>query len=152
MPKTWIYVQRTGELFDSDGELVATGYSGYTSLGKNNPSAQKVQGIGPIPVGEWQIAREYFNSIDHGPLVLRLSPVAGTETYGRGGFLIHGDSVRAPGTASRGCIVLARSAREHVYFENHAGRFDGRLHVVAEHVDLDAWLQAHPRAQAGAHA
>jgi len=32
--------------------------------------------------------------------------------FGRRGFLIHGDSKLHPGTASKGCIILPRWARE----------------------------------------
>jgi hypothetical protein len=31
---------------------------------------------------------------------------------GRGGFLIHGDSISHPGDASDGCIILTRPERE----------------------------------------
>jgi hypothetical protein len=33
---------------------------------------------------------------------------------GRDNFLIHGDSIAAPGTASHGCIILNRLARERI--------------------------------------
>jgi len=33
---------------------------------------------------------------------------------GRSAFLIHGDSIAAPGTASHGCIILARPDRERI--------------------------------------
>ncbi|HYE46677.1 MAG TPA: hypothetical protein VEA44_12995, partial [Caulobacter sp.] len=37
------------------------------------------------------------------------------EATGRSAFRIHGDSVRAPGTASKGCIILPRAVREAIW-------------------------------------
>jgi hypothetical protein len=45
--------------------------------------------------------------------------------FGRSGFLIHGDSIIRPGTASRGCIILAREIREQI-----AASGDADLEVV----------------------
>jgi hypothetical protein len=42
------------------------------------------------------------------------APYSGTNTLGRGGFLIHGDSVRAPGTASQGCIIMDPATRQRI--------------------------------------
>jgi hypothetical protein len=119
------YIQSTGELFDSRGHCLSVGYSGH-GLGKNNPSAEAVHDIGPIPAGLWRIG-EPFDSEDHGPFALRLEAMAGTLTHGRSGFLMHGDAVKAPGTASKGCIVQPRSTREAV-----AESSDKILCVVAE--------------------
>ncbi len=104
----WIYNQSSGELLQ-DGLCVATGYSGFGS-GKNNPSAQALPNIGPIPVGRYIIGPALQTKL-FGPLVMRLTPCAGTQTFGRSGFLIHGDSIKQPGTASHGCIILPRTAR-----------------------------------------
>jgi hypothetical protein len=41
-----------------------------------------------------------------------LTPHAGTNTFGRSAFMIHGDTISHP--ASRGCIVLRRSIREQI--------------------------------------
>ena len=41
-----------------------------------------------------------------------LAPEPGTETFGRSGFMIHGDNIKAPGTASEGCIIQVRAIRE----------------------------------------
>src|ERR1035438_5538324 len=43
--------------------------------------------------------------------VQALTPESGTNTFGREGFLIHGDSVQNPGTASHGCIILPQLGR-----------------------------------------
>lgn len=109
----WTYAQKTGAL-RQDGELVATGYSGFDE-GKNNPAMQAIHDVGPIPQGDWTIEGPPINTAEHGPFVLTLKPSSGTNTFGRSGFLMHGDSIHAPGTASKGCIIMARVAREQVW-------------------------------------
>ena len=47
----WSYSQSTGELVDALGEVIGSGYSGL-GADKNNPSAENVQGEGPIPLAE----------------------------------------------------------------------------------------------------
>ncbi len=112
----WIYAQSTGELFQEDGDTpstVAVGYSG-TGEGKNNAAMQQIHNVGPIPRGFWKIGDpECVETVGpHGPFVLPLTPEDGTVTYGRDGFLIHGDSYGHPGQASHGCIVINRHVRE----------------------------------------
>jgi hypothetical protein len=121
----WTYAQRTGEL-QQDGEPVFTGYSG-AGAGKNNPASENVPNVGPIPSGNWTISGPPVDTHDHGPYVLRLEPSAETETHGRSGFLIHGDSKTNPGTASHGCVILPRAIREQVWQSG-----DRELQVVAE--------------------
>jgi hypothetical protein len=111
--QAWTYIQETGEL-QQDGKPVATGYSG-AGRGKNNPDLQDVHNVGPIPQGDWTISGPPISTAEHGPYVLRLSPATETETFGRSGFLMHGDSKAAPGTASQGCVILPRSVREEVW-------------------------------------
>lgn len=96
------------------GVILATGYSGHEQ-GRNEPTLESHPRLGPIPRGEWLIAGPPVDTAEHGPFVLRLIPKAGTDTFGRGGFLLHGDSVRAPGTASLGCIILPRAMRESIW-------------------------------------
>ena len=121
----WTYAQRSGELHQ-DGQHVATAYSG-AGEGKNNPALQDVPNLGPIPRGNWTIVGPPVDTRDHGPCVLRLEPAAETETHGRRGFLIHGDSRTHPGTASQGCIILPRAIREQVWQSG-----DRELEVIAE--------------------
>ena len=109
----WTYSQLTGEL-QRDGKHVAAGYSG-AGEGKNNPALDHISSVGPIPRGNRTIAGPPFDTRDRGPCVLRLHPDQETETHGRTGFLMHGDSKTHPGTASHGCIVLPRSIREQVW-------------------------------------
>ena len=107
----WIYNQSNGAL-SHDGTLVGIGYSGFGD-GENNPAMQDVHDIGPIPQGTWLIG-DAVDTTTHGPIVMPLTPVADTETFGRGGFLIHGDSIEHPGLASHGCVVLSHTIREEI--------------------------------------
>ncbi len=109
----WTYAQDSGQLLQ-DGQLVGTGYSGFDE-GKNNPSMQAVANVGPIPQGDWTIVGPPVNTAAHGPYVLTLQPAPGTNTFGRTGFLMHGDSIEAPGCASHGCVIMPRTVREQVW-------------------------------------
>ena len=109
----WTYVQSTGRLY-FNGTPIATGYSGQGD-GKNNPALETVKNVGPIPAGRWRVQGSPFDSPANGPFCLRLRPCEGTDTHGRSGFLIHGDSLSAPGTASHGCIVLPRAIRRAIW-------------------------------------
>lgn len=104
----WVYHQRTGELW-LDGALLGDGYSGH-GFGKNNPALQKVKNVGPIPQGDYLIGNA-FTDPERGTVVMPVTPKLGTDTWGRYGFLIHGDSVLNPGQASDGCIILGPDLR-----------------------------------------
>lgn len=110
--KSWKYSQSTGDLTSPEGAKISRGYSG-NGPGRNNPNLQNVRGVGPIPQGLYQIGWQYMDG-QKGPCVMRLLPFQDTETFGRDGFLIHGDSIKAPGSASHGCIILGRPIREHL--------------------------------------
>lgn len=114
----WTWDQSAGEL-RRDGAFVGKGYAG-NGRGKNNPSLQGVRGVGPLPRGKWKLTGVY-NSKNTGPYTVTLhavDAVPGDDTHqptGRGAFRIHGDSIKNPGTASRGCIVLPRVLRERMW-------------------------------------
>jgi hypothetical protein len=113
----WTYVQKTGELLHN-GSHEAFGYSGYNNPdtgqeGKNNPDLQGAHEIGPLPVGRYVIQGPK-DTVTHGPFVLPLVPSPENQMFGRSCFLIHGDSVLEPGTASRGCIIMARAIRNEI--------------------------------------
>jgi hypothetical protein len=127
----WTYAQKSGNLLQ-DGQRVATGYSGFDS-GKNNPDMQAVEDVGPIPQGDWIISGPPINTAEHGPYVLKLTNAPTTNTFGRNGFLMHGDSIDAPGTASRGCIIMPNTARHQVWDSG-----DRDLEVVAEFETQDS--------------
>jgi len=126
----WTYAQKTGSLLQ-DGDRVGNGYSGFQE-GKNNPDMQAVPDVGPIPQGDWTIVGPPINTTEHGPFVLRLEPSVGTDTFGRSGFLMHGDSIEAPGCASKGCVIMPRAVREQVWSSG-----DTDLEVVAEFAAQD---------------
>ena len=119
----WTYHQTSGELLH-DGVHVAQGYSG-NGAGKNNPAMQEQHDIGPIPQGRYHIGPRH-DTPTHGPCVMTLVAEPGTNAFGRCGFLIHGDSIQAPGTASHGCIILSRTIRERI-----GASGDSRLEVLA---------------------
>lgn len=102
----------SGRLFAA-GALIGLGYSGDPDH-KNDPGATGLQDEGPIPEGIYQIGPP-VDTVTHGPFVLPLSPDYRNEMYGRTGFLMHGDSVVDPGSASKGCIIMPRSVREIVW-------------------------------------
>jgi hypothetical protein len=125
----WCYVQRTGALLDDAGRAAGYGYSG-SGAGKDAPGRQDEPDEGPIPQGYYTIGPPECIAAPgpHGPFVLRLTPDAANEMYGRSGFLIHGDGLGPhAGDASHGCIVLPRSVRVAM-----AASGDNRLRVVAE--------------------
>ena len=85
------YFQVSGALCDPLGNTIGKGYSGYLA-GKNQPALQRVRDVGPIPKGTYLIGKA-FDSPDHGPLALPLLSMGDTDTFGRDGFLMHGDSI-----------------------------------------------------------
>jgi hypothetical protein len=119
----WSYSQSTGTL-GHDGRVIAIGYSGHDS-GKNNPDMQRVPNTGPIPQGRYFIGNPR-DSDKVGPFAMPLEPAPETNTFGRSAFMIHGDSIVHPGTASEGCIIMLRDARNQI-----AASGDNELIVTA---------------------
>lgn len=108
-----VFSQSSGCLYLADENdarcLLARGYAG-SGTGLNNPKAERQIAIGPIPRGLWSID----DPIRHarlGPLAFALYPVQ-HRAHGRSGFFIHGDNERGDRSASTGCIVVPRGARE----------------------------------------
>lgn len=110
MTGRYTYEQRTGRFLKPDGTLLATGYSGIAK-GLNNPAMEDVRGVGPIPAGDWSIDLHPVPPEHVGPFALALLPV-GHNAHGRSLFRIHGDNVLGNHTASHGCIILGRPARQ----------------------------------------
>ena len=106
----WTYSQQTGKLTSEDGSIRGVGYSGR-GADLNNPAGEADVGQGPIPEGMWTIGPFFSDPGGKGPIVCRLTPEDGTETFGRSGFMIHGDNSESNHTASEGCIILARLLR-----------------------------------------
>ena len=111
----WLYSQSTGLLWDARRLIIACGYSGCGD-GKNRSAREAEPFVGPIPRGMWIIGDPY-TSEKVGPFALPLTPT-GHRALGRTDFLIHGDSLHSPGTASCGCIILSRSIRETIHISN----------------------------------
>ncbi len=106
----WKYSQSTGAFLSPAGTRVGTGYSGCGG-GLNNPLKQNVEGVGPIPQGAWTIGTFFDDAGGKGPIVAHVTPGDGTETFGRSGFMIHGDNAAMDHTASEGCIILPHAVR-----------------------------------------
>lgn len=118
----WTYCISAGRI--SYGAFAAYGYSGQPEA-KNDPAKVALHNVGPIPPGRYAIG-EPRDTTAHGPFVLPLTPVPENEMHGRDAFLIHGDSISKPGTASQGCIILPRAVRERIHASG-----DTELEVVA---------------------
>ena len=120
----WIYKQTTGELFNAQHQMVARGYAGK-GVHKNKHESQHIVGEGPLPVGRYKINAPR-TSQKTGPYAMDLSPAKENTMFGRSAFQMHGDSIKAPGTASSGCIIMPRNIRELVW---NSG--DREIEVVA---------------------
>lgn len=107
----WKYSQSTGQLSSPAGSSVGLGYSGR-GVDLDNPADQDQRGVGPIPQGDWAIGEFFDDPGGKGPIVCHLTPLPSTETFGRSGFMIHGDNAEANHTASEGCIILPRALRQ----------------------------------------
>ena len=108
----WTYNSTSGNLLHN-GNYVGTGYSG-NGQGLDDPDYEAVQSIGPIPRGSYSVGRFFDDPEGKGPLVAHLTPDPETNTFGRSGFMIHGDNVALNHSASHGCIILARALREQI--------------------------------------
>jgi len=118
----WIYVQRTGEIFQVDYKgikIPGTGGFGYSgALGHvNNPESQNIAFKGPLPQGTYLIGQA-FDSQLRGPKAIPLTPSSDTNTYGRNAFLIHGDNSKGNQSASEGCIIQGRAIRDQIINSN----------------------------------
>lgn len=125
---TWTYIQQNGRLYGPTGKLVGIGYSGR-GAGLNNPAADMIHRVGPIPCGTYTIGAP-LDPPDHlGPLAMPLTPGAGNVMFGRSGFYVHGDNAALNHTASDGCVILPRGFRQMI-----ADSEDRALRVVATDV------------------
>ena len=74
----------------------------------------------PIPVVDSGAVLQFLASTA-GPYAMPLDAVDAKpgddkdEGTGRGAVRIHGDSIKAPGTASNGCVILPRAVREAIW-------------------------------------
>ena len=112
----WCYAQASGNFYEPSGTIVATGYSG-NGVWKNDPASEFLVDHGPIPRGAYTILAP-VDSPKHGPYALALVPDTGNSMGGRSGFMIHGDNISEPGSASDGCIILPKAIREGIWQSN----------------------------------
>jgi hypothetical protein len=105
----WTWDQSAGLMLDPDGKRFAGGYSGKRS-GLNNPLLQDQRAHGPIPQGLYSIG-PLRRSVKTGPNIMDLTPLPGTNTFGRSAFQIHGDNGKGNRSASSGCIILGPQFR-----------------------------------------
>jgi hypothetical protein len=108
----WSYDTANGNL-SQDGTFVGTGYSGL-GPGLNNPDEENVPDTGPTPRGTYTISPFFDDPGGKGPIVAHLDPDPSTNTFGRSGFMIHGDNAAMNHTASHGCIILAHAIRQQI--------------------------------------
>lgn len=109
---TWVWDQSAGTM-SRNGKVEGRGYAGH-EWGKNNPDAEAVKGIGPVPCGIWAIGTPH-DSPNTGRYTMNLDPRTVPDDHGRSAFRIHGDSTAHPGEASHGCIILPRAVREEIW-------------------------------------
>jgi len=110
---------------DLRGVIAGIGYSGFGAY-RNSPPAQTLANQGPIPQGLWDIIGPPEDTLEHGRYVLRLQPYIDNKTFDREGFLLQGDRVDKPGTASKGGIVMPFIVRREIWESD-----DHTLEVIA---------------------
>jgi len=110
------YSQKPGELTGPAGETLAVGYAGRGG-GQNNPEAEGITGVGPIPEGNW--CMENSQSDKWPEPSFRLVPDEQTRkrvvALGRDpdSFYIHAQArlQKDKGRESAGCIALEKQDR-----------------------------------------
>lgn len=120
----WVYQQSTGTLKNTTHQVMLQGYSGAPGY-VNKPEHQNVKSKGVLPVGYYTI-QPPRDSTRTGKNVLDLIPDPSNEMFGRSAFQIHGDSVKNPGTASNGCIIINQPHRTMIWKTG-----DHKLQVIA---------------------
>lgn len=108
----WFYDSSNGRLCQFD-KYVATGYSGAKPEGWNNPKAEAIHAIGPLPRGTYKFTELLPEDGIRGPNVLVITPCPETDTFGRSGFKMHGNS--KDNNASHGCLIFDPVTRLRVW-------------------------------------
>jgi len=131
MEANFVYSVAHGSLFLSCGSMLVSigkGYSGFREY-RNNAAFETRKALGPIPRGRWLVG---FGASHPrlGPVAIPLQPEDVPALSGRSGFYIHGDNSKGDFSASTGCIILPRSARDCI---DHLSRWSGvRTLIVAD--------------------
>jgi hypothetical protein len=126
------YQQSTG-IMSLGSVVVSRGWAGndcYPGVndnhihGKNNPDAQNIHSIGPLPQGWYTLSGFTDPEFGEQPvwghhhrlgqMVAFLQPDADNEMFGRAGFYIHGPSMNPDlyGQESEGCVVQPHDQRQ----------------------------------------
>ena len=108
----WSYCSANGNL-SHGGAFAGSGYSGIGE-GLNNPQLENDPGVGPLPRGSYIIEPFFDDPGGKGLIVAHLTPAPDTRTFGRNGFMIHGDNAAMNHSASHGCIILSRQLRRQI--------------------------------------
>lgn len=128
-----IYTQSKGSLaYVAEGEnprIIARGYSGHPPY-VNDAKAEALKARGPIPRGVYRVSHPW-DHVRLGPVSFFLDPDPANLMHGRSGFFIHGDNQYGNNSASHGCIILPRKARDEVAtLRAQAGRMGLILEVI----------------------
>ena len=118
LPSEASFTRKTGKLSiwwtdEAGGSRIVyetTGYAGFKTYA-NNPDYSDRPGLGPLPAGQYHVGLPQSHP-RLGPLAFRLRPFPANQMFGRGDFFIHGDNRKGDRSASNGCIILNRNARE----------------------------------------
>lgn len=132
------YHQCTGRFRIYDGATMLYECFGYAGKGDgvNNPAAEAVAGVGPLPRATWRIQAPYTHP-RLGALSYPLALHRG-QAFGRSAFFIHGDNKRRNQSASSGCIVLDRRHRERLaYYLSQQGPRGMLLFVHTDDEELE---------------
>jgi hypothetical protein len=113
----WTFNISAGSLSKDGIMLDRDVYSGAFPEGFNDPSKTAIENVGPIPEGDYDFTGMPFTDAEHGPYVLKIVPRAGTEMFGRSGFLLHGKPLPPKDIrcGSEGCICACLQTRVRVY-------------------------------------
>ena len=117
------FSQANGTITDDQGTVLTdSAFAGNDSRpdvnpsgikGRNNPDAQEIHSIGPLPQGVYRCgAWSTYPKV--GQMACPLTQISG-ETFGRSGFFIHGPGAADPANSSEGCIVVPHDDRVKVY-------------------------------------
>jgi hypothetical protein len=110
---TCFFQQSTGNS-SRNGRFIVKGYAGK-GPGKFNPNMEGTPDVGPLPRAEYVITWHPFHHPHTGGCSIRLQLDPKNNMFDRSGFLIHGDSVKHPGQASNGCIILPLPVRQQIW-------------------------------------
>lgn len=109
---SWMYDSASGVLSEYS-TYVATGYSGAKPNGWNNPDAESIPNVGPLPRGTYTFTELIPHDGKLGPDVLVITPCPGTNVFGRSDFRMHGNS--KDNNASHGCLIFDPVTRLRVW-------------------------------------